>query len=82
MYNLERVQNEVLETLKGRSIFVGQDLYRQGSIGIKEYSEKVNKIIEDYKKYGLGVFAYTRNDIAKSYYKQNGKRMPVADSSE
>ncbi len=38
--------------------------------------------VEDYKKYGLGVFAYTRNDIAKSYYKQNGKRMPVADPSE
>ena len=33
--------------------------------------------VEDYKKYGLGVFAYTRNDIMDAYYKKNGKQMPL-----
>ncbi len=38
--------------------------------------------VEDYKKYGLGVFAYTRKDIIEAYYKKNGKPMPIAESCE
>lgn len=35
------------EALRGKSIFVGQDLYRGGRMSIKEYSNIVNKIIVD-----------------------------------
>lgn len=34
------------------------------------------------KKYGMGVFTYTKEDIMEAYYKKNGKQMPMEDPAD
>ncbi|MBQ9519279.1 MAG: DUF5104 domain-containing protein [Firmicutes bacterium] len=38
--------------------------------------------VDTYEYYGLGVLAYTREDIMEAYYKKNGKPMPLKGSLE
>lgn len=41
--------SQLNESLRGKSIFVGQDLYRYGHMTIEEYSKIVNMVIEEKK---------------------------------